>query len=528
MPVLGGLASASAAGSASLFRDGDVARPAARWPARSPGVPILPCVSQGAAPVGPEMTITAAERQRDRGAGLEAGDRAAARGARRRSSRASRQLAASGLMLGIVIDENQPEYRARRLPGAADHRRRRGGRDDRARRAGTGRPDRPHAHPRRRLRRRGPARGAARPGRRRSARRGRPASCSSPATAAARTCSRCPTTTRRRSRTRSASRPAGFFCAGEIGPVGGRNFLHGFTATMAVFADEWRGAASWRYGCADADREQLRIAPGAGRGPRRGRHHLRGDRSGRRPGQRDGSCRSSPASSSGSRSPPRLFAQAGAPELRAARDRRASGATRSPPTSRSSRARRGRCSAAERTALNLLCHLSGVATLTARFVRRGRGNRRGDPRHAQDDPGPAGAGEGRGRGGRRAQPPHGPARRGADQGEPHRPRRRPCRGGAARPRGRAGARDRGRVPKRRRGRTRRWAPAPTACCWTTWSLRSCGPRSPRATRPRRRTAPGDPRGLGRDHPGQRRARSPPPGSTSSRSAPSPTRPPRST
>ena len=25
----------------------------------------------------------------------------------------------------------------------------------------------------------------------------------------------------------------GFFCAGEIGPVGGRNFLHGFTATMA-------------------------------------------------------------------------------------------------------------------------------------------------------------------------------------------------------------------------------------------------------------------------------------------------------
>jgi small ligand-binding sensory domain FIST len=27
----------------------------------------------------------------------------------------------------------------------------------------------------------------------------------------------------------------GFFCAGEIGPVGGRNFLHGFTATIAVF-----------------------------------------------------------------------------------------------------------------------------------------------------------------------------------------------------------------------------------------------------------------------------------------------------
>jgi small ligand-binding sensory domain FIST len=29
---------------------------------------------------------------------------------------------------------------------------------------------------------------------------------------------------------------AGLFCNGEIGPVGGRNFLHGFTATIAVFA----------------------------------------------------------------------------------------------------------------------------------------------------------------------------------------------------------------------------------------------------------------------------------------------------
>ena len=28
---------------------------------------------------------------------------------------------------------------------------------------------------------------------------------------------------------------AGAFCAGEIGPVGGRNFLHGFTASIAVF-----------------------------------------------------------------------------------------------------------------------------------------------------------------------------------------------------------------------------------------------------------------------------------------------------
>jgi small ligand-binding sensory domain FIST len=30
---------------------------------------------------------------------------------------------------------------------------------------------------------------------------------------------------------------AGFFCGGEIGPVGGQAFLHGFTATLAVFLD---------------------------------------------------------------------------------------------------------------------------------------------------------------------------------------------------------------------------------------------------------------------------------------------------
>jgi small ligand-binding sensory domain FIST len=30
---------------------------------------------------------------------------------------------------------------------------------------------------------------------------------------------------------------AGFFCGGEIGPIGDRSFLHGFTATMAVFLE---------------------------------------------------------------------------------------------------------------------------------------------------------------------------------------------------------------------------------------------------------------------------------------------------
>ena len=30
---------------------------------------------------------------------------------------------------------------------------------------------------------------------------------------------------------------AGMFCAGEIGPVGGRSFVHGFTASIALFHD---------------------------------------------------------------------------------------------------------------------------------------------------------------------------------------------------------------------------------------------------------------------------------------------------
>ncbi len=37
---------------------------------------------------------------------------------------------------------------------------------------------------------------------------------------------------------------AGFFCAGELGPVGGKNFLHGFTASLAVFVDQSERAAS--------------------------------------------------------------------------------------------------------------------------------------------------------------------------------------------------------------------------------------------------------------------------------------------
>ena len=31
---------------------------------------------------------------------------------------------------------------------------------------------------------------------------------------------------------------AGFFAAGELGPVGGRNFIHGHTASFALFREK--------------------------------------------------------------------------------------------------------------------------------------------------------------------------------------------------------------------------------------------------------------------------------------------------
>ena len=81
-------------------------------------------------------------------------------------------------------------------------------------------------------RRRGPHRAA-----RRRGPPGARARCCSPATGAAPRCSPTPTTTSARSRPRSAPPAvAGFFAAGEIGPVGGRNHLHGFTASVLAFS----------------------------------------------------------------------------------------------------------------------------------------------------------------------------------------------------------------------------------------------------------------------------------------------------
>jgi small ligand-binding sensory domain FIST len=235
MPVLGGLASAAAAGSASLFRDGDVVAGGAVACSLA-GVPLLPCVSQGAAPVGPEMTITAAE-------GNVIGELASKpaierlREALGQLEPREQELAASGLMLGIVIDENKPDYErgdflVRPIIGL----------DSESGSLAIGERVRVGQTVRMQIRD-----GASADEDLRSALRAQVQALGStrPAGALVFTCNgrgshmfEIPDHDASAIEDTLAAPAGGFFCAGEIGPVGGRNFLHGFTATMAVFPAE--------------------------------------------------------------------------------------------------------------------------------------------------------------------------------------------------------------------------------------------------------------------------------------------------
>jgi small ligand-binding sensory domain FIST len=232
LPVVGGLASAAVAGGGTLFRDGDVLGEGAVACTLS-GVPVLPCVSQGAAPVGPEMTITAAEGN--------VVEELASRPAIERLTEAiaslpprEQELARGGVMLGLVIDENKPEYvrgdfLARPIIGA----------DQEAGTIAIGQPVRVGQTVRLHVR---DAASADEDLREALATQTETFESGGAAGALLFTCNG------RGSHMfnapdhdasavdRALGAPAGgFFCAGEIGPVGGRNFLHGFTATMALF-----------------------------------------------------------------------------------------------------------------------------------------------------------------------------------------------------------------------------------------------------------------------------------------------------
>ena len=155
-----------------------------------------------------------------------------------RSTSATASSLRDGVMLGIVIDENQPDYGrgdflVRPIIGADQE----AGTIAIGERVRVGQTVRLHVRDaevadedlREALARQHDALGS---------RPARPERCSSPATAAARTCSASPTTTPSAVDDALGAPAGGFFCAGEIGPVGGRNFLHGFTATLAVFPAE--------------------------------------------------------------------------------------------------------------------------------------------------------------------------------------------------------------------------------------------------------------------------------------------------
>jgi small ligand-binding sensory domain FIST len=232
MPVLGGLASAAAAGSASLFRDGDVLSGGAVACSLS-GVPLVPCVSQGATPVGPEMTITAGQGN----VVAELASRPAVERLREaigELEEREQRLAAQGLMLGLVIDENQPDYErgdflVRPILGADPD----AGSLALGDQVRVGQTVRMHVRD-----------GATADEDLRDALRAQAEALGTSGAAGALlfTCNgRGSHMFEIADHDASAVEDAldapagGFFCAGEIGPVGGRNFLHGFTATIAVF-----------------------------------------------------------------------------------------------------------------------------------------------------------------------------------------------------------------------------------------------------------------------------------------------------
>ncbi|MBB4663528.1 FIST signal transduction protein [Conexibacter arvalis] len=234
VPVVGGLASArTKEGSTALFH-GDRVCDGGAVGVRFDGIDLLPCVSQGATPVGPEMTITAAEGNVIAElAGRPALDHI--RETIEQLDARERTLVAGGLLVGLVVEGGQPEYGhgdflVRGLLGA----------DPVAGTIAIAAPVRPgqvlrlHArdaasadrdlHDQLRLR--------------------VEALGGSAAGALAFAC---------HSRGREmfgiadhdagllaselgGAPSAGFFAAGEIGPVGGQSLMHSFTATIALFA----------------------------------------------------------------------------------------------------------------------------------------------------------------------------------------------------------------------------------------------------------------------------------------------------
>jgi small ligand-binding sensory domain FIST len=230
LPVVGGLATAGDAEARALVLGDEVLDEGAVGVAIS-GVPVRTVVSQGCAAIGREAVITGAEDNVVHElAGTPALERL--REEIRSLSEEDRALAARGILAGLVIDENKAEY----------------GRGDYLVRALIGVDEESGAlaigeHVRVGQTLRFHVRDAARADADLREALGETLGDTPAAGALMFTCNG--------RGTRMFTEPnhdaglvaealggaelAGFFCGGEIGPVGGRSFLHGFTATLAVF-----------------------------------------------------------------------------------------------------------------------------------------------------------------------------------------------------------------------------------------------------------------------------------------------------
>lgn len=235
LPLVGGIASARLGdGSSALFVGEEVVEDGAVG-LRFDGVDLAACVSQGAAPVGPELTITEAEGNVIvELAGRPAYEKLQEVLAGLDSTEQEQIRASGGVLVGIVIDANKPDYvhgdfLVRPIIGA----------DPRTGAMAVGAMVRPGQVVRVHVR---DAASADRDLRESLDARSRTLA-GPPAGALVFACN---------GRGRAmfgapdhdagavadvlAGAPAaGFFAAGEIGPVGGECFLHGFTATVAVF-----------------------------------------------------------------------------------------------------------------------------------------------------------------------------------------------------------------------------------------------------------------------------------------------------
>ena len=236
IPVLGGISSARTMdGEAALFLDDTVVGAGAVGVVLR-GVEVLPCVSQGAAAIGPVLEITAVDGHVIR----ELGGRPALTSLREAIEalhEEERALVSGGLLLGVAVDGpygpgDDHDYLVRGIIGA----------DPDAGTVTVGAPV--HEGQVVRLHARDAA--SADQDLRTALELRRSALGGDPAGALVFTCN---------GRGRGmfgtpdhdadavdeelgGAPSAGFFAAGEIGPVGGENFLHGFTATVAGFAGD--------------------------------------------------------------------------------------------------------------------------------------------------------------------------------------------------------------------------------------------------------------------------------------------------